>query len=236
MIIAMLFIGIGMVASLSDYHWLVSIHKPLGVLILILVAIRLINRLFNPAPPLPEGMPPLLRFAANASHIALYALMFALPLVGWGMLSAARYPIELYGSLQLPPILPHDAALYAELRTVHTVLAFLLFATFIAHLGAALMHALIFRDGVFPDHGVPGKFARASPRGPAAAMRLPLRMFDDWREGRYRHNIATHYPAAVRRRLGARRAATIASISLTRMAESISAVMAFPSRRAATRK
>ncbi len=151
MIIAMLFIGIGMVASLSDYHWLISIHKPLGVLILILVAIRLINRLFNPAPPLPEGMPPLLRFAAHASHIALYALMFALPLVGWGMLSAARYPIVLYGSLQLPPILPRDAALYAELRTAHTVLAFLLFATFVAHLGAALMHALIFRDGVFPS-------------------------------------------------------------------------------------
>src|SRR5271169_5004170 len=39
MVLAMLFIGIGMVASLSDYHWLVSIHKPLGVLILILDAI-----------------------------------------------------------------------------------------------------------------------------------------------------------------------------------------------------
>jgi cytochrome b561 len=29
------------------------------------------------------------------------------------------------------------------------VLAFLLFATVLAHLGAALTHALIFRDGVF---------------------------------------------------------------------------------------
>ena len=53
LVLAMLFIGIGMVASLSDYHWLVSIHRPLGVLILILVAIRLVNRLLNPAPPLP---------------------------------------------------------------------------------------------------------------------------------------------------------------------------------------
>ena len=151
MVLAMLFIGIGMVASLSDYHWLVSIHKPLGVLILILVAIRLMNRLLNPAPPLPQGMPAWQRFAAYASHVVLYVLMFALPLVGWGMLSAARYPIVLYGSLQLPPILPHDAALYAVLRTTHTVLAFLLFATFIAHFAAALMHALIYRDGVFPS-------------------------------------------------------------------------------------
>jgi cytochrome b561 len=151
MVLAMLFIGIGMVASLSDYHWLISIHKPLGILILIFVAIRLVNRLLNPPPPLPEGMPAWQRFAALASHILLYALMFALPLVGWAMLSAARYPIVLYGSLQLPPILPLDVALYAVLRMTHTVLAFLLFATFIAHFGAALMHALIYRDGVFPS-------------------------------------------------------------------------------------
>jgi cytochrome b561 len=163
MVLAMLFIGIGMVASLTDYHWLVSIHKPLGIMILILVAIRLVNRLLSPAPPLPEGMPVWQRFAAHASHVVLYALMFALPLVGWGMLSAARYPIVLYGPLELPPILPHDAALYAVLRTAHTVLALLLFATFIAHFGAALMHALIYRDGVFPSmapwNARPGKFA-----------------------------------------------------------------------------
>jgi cytochrome b561 len=151
MVLAMLLIGVGMVASLSDYHWLVSIHKPLGILILLLVAIRLVNRLLNPAPPLPAGMPRWQRFAAHASHVVLYALMFTLPLIGWGMLSAARYPIVLYGPLELPPILPHDAALYAMLRTAHTVLALLLFATFVAHFGAALMHALIYRDGVLPS-------------------------------------------------------------------------------------
>ena len=55
----------------------------------------------------------------------------------------------LLGPLQLPPILPHDEILYAWLRLLHTYLAYLLFATFLAHLGAALTHALIFRDGVF---------------------------------------------------------------------------------------
>jgi cytochrome b561 len=111
-------------------------------------------------------MPAWQRFAAHASHVVLYALIFALPLVGWGMLSAVRYPIVLYGALELPPILPHDAALYAMLRTVLTVLALLLFATFIAHFGAALMHALIYRDGVFqsmaPWRTQLGKFAVAA--------------------------------------------------------------------------
>jgi cytochrome b561 len=128
-----------------------SIHKSLGILILVLVAIRLVNRLLNPAPSLPDGLPAWQRIVAHTSHVVLYALMFALPLIGWGMLSAARYPIILYGPLQLPPILPHDAVLYAVLRTAHTVLALLLFATFIARFSAALMHALIYRDGVFPS-------------------------------------------------------------------------------------
>jgi cytochrome b561 len=138
-----------MVASLANYHWLVSIHKPLGALILVLVAIRLINRLLHPAPPLPAAMPSLMAFVARASHVVLYLLMFALPLVGWAMVSASGTPVVLYGPLHLPPIMPHDAALYAMLRSAHTVLALLLFVTFLAHLGAALLHALIFRDGVF---------------------------------------------------------------------------------------
>lgn len=149
LILAMLFIGAAMVSSLADYHDLVAIHRPLGILLLALVALRLINRLLSPPPPLPAAMPPLLRFAAHASHWLMYGLMFALPLVGWGMLSAAGYPIPLVGGLYLPPILPHDAAVYAVLRPLHTVLAYLLFATFLAHLGAALTHALVFKDGVF---------------------------------------------------------------------------------------
>ncbi|MFG1463176.1 cytochrome b [Xanthobacter sp. DSM 24535] len=149
MILAMLFIGIGMVASLADYHWLVSIHRPLGIAILILVTIRLVNRQVNRPPPLPQDMPAFLRIAAHGSHVLLYGLMFAVPLVGWGMLSAARYPIVLYGAFELPPILPQSDLLFAWLRTAHTVLALALFVTFLVHLGAALMHALVFRDGVF---------------------------------------------------------------------------------------
>ena len=149
LILTMLFIGIGMVSSLSTYHRLVSIHKPLGILILVLVAIRLINRLLDPPPPLPENFPPLLRIVADASHWLLYGLMFAVPLVGWSMLSAAGYPIVLIGNLHFPAILPHSNSLYSVLRPLHTALALLLFATFLAHLGAALTHALVFRDGVF---------------------------------------------------------------------------------------
>jgi cytochrome b561 len=149
LIIAMLFIGVGMVSTVSErYALLVSIHKPLGIAILALVVIRLINRLIKRPPPLPASLPPIQRLAAQASHWALYALMFAMPLVGWGMLSAGAYPIVLYGPLQLPPILPQSVSVYALLREAHTVLAYLLFATVLVHLAAALFHGLIRRDGV----------------------------------------------------------------------------------------
>jgi cytochrome b561 len=150
MILAMLFVGIGMATSVSErYSLLVAIHRPLGIAVLIVVAIRLVNRLLHRPPPLPESLPPLQRVAAKASHVLLYALMFVMPLLGWGMLSAARYPIVIFGSVRLPPILPHDPALYAVLRQLHTDFAYVLFGVFLAHLGAALLHGLIRRDGVF---------------------------------------------------------------------------------------
>lgn len=89
------------------------------------------------------------RSVAHASEVLLYTLLFVLPLVGWGMLSAARYPIVLGGSLHLFPILPHSVMLYAFLRRTHTVLAYLLFLAFIAHFGAILFHTLVVRDGLF---------------------------------------------------------------------------------------
>jgi len=149
LVLAMLFIGIGMVSTTSPrYAGLLSVHKSIGIIILVLVAVRLVNRLRHPPPPLPADLPAWQKIMARASHVALYALMFALPLVGWSMLSAGGYPIVIFGSLHLPAILPHDAAMFAMLRSAHSALAFALFAVFLGHLGAALFHALIRRDEV----------------------------------------------------------------------------------------
>jgi cytochrome b561 len=148
MVLTMLCIGVCMVASLANYHLLVSIHRPLGIAILILVVVRFVNRLLNPPPPFPATMSRTERLAATASELTMYGLMFMLPLVGWGMLSAARYPIAIIGSLQLPFILPHNLMLYAVLRKAHTFLAYFFFLTFMAHFGAILFHTLVVRDGM----------------------------------------------------------------------------------------
>ena len=104
-------------------------------------------------------MSPQERLAAHASEVLLYTLLFVQPLVGWGMLSAARYPIVMFGSLHLFPILPHSVMLYAFLRRTHTFLAYLLFLAFLAHFGAILFHTLIVRDGML-SRMLPGR-ARA---------------------------------------------------------------------------
>ena len=148
MILTMLCIGVTMVASLANYHWLISIHRPLGIAILILAVVRFVNRKLSSLPPFPATMSRAERRVATASEYTMYGLMFALPLVGWGMLSAAHYPIVLFGSLHLPFILPHDAMLYAVLREAHTILAYFFFLMFIAHFGAILFHTLIVRDGL----------------------------------------------------------------------------------------
>ena len=92
-ILAMLFIGVGMVSTvMPKYLQLVSIHKSLGIAILLLALVRLMVRLRYGAPPLPADLPEPMKLAAHLSHYALYALMIGMPLIGWGMLSAAAYP------------------------------------------------------------------------------------------------------------------------------------------------
>jgi cytochrome b561 len=148
-ILAMLFIGVGMVSTVKpDYLKLVSIHKPLGIVILVLALIRLVVRLVRGAPPLPADMPVPMKLAAYLSHLAFYALMIALPLLGYGMLSAADYPVVVFG-VQLPSLLPHSNGLHTVLWNAHRFLALCFFALIVVHLAAALFHALVRRDGVF---------------------------------------------------------------------------------------
>ncbi len=148
-ILAMLFIGVGMVSTIRpDYLSLVSIHKPLGIAILILALVRLVVRLRLGTPGLPADLPAPMKLGAELSHYALYGLMFAMPLIGWGMLSAAAYPVQILG-VTLPAILPQNDGLHTLLWNAHRLLAFAFFALILLHIAAGLFHALVRRDGVF---------------------------------------------------------------------------------------
>jgi len=148
MVITQLLLGVTMVASLSYYPLLLAIHRPLGLAILAFAVIRLLNRLTHSPPSFLATMSRLERRIASWSEYLMYALLLVQPLIGWAMLSAARYLITVYGPIDLPGIAPPNIALYELLRSCHEALAFLLFFTFTGHVGAVLFHTLVIRDGI----------------------------------------------------------------------------------------
>ena len=83
MVIAQLFIGVTMVASLSYYPLVLAIHRPLGMAILAFAVVRLLNRIMHRPPPFLATMSPIERRIATWSEYLLYALFLAQPLIGW---------------------------------------------------------------------------------------------------------------------------------------------------------
>lgn len=148
-VIAQLLIAAVMVTSLFYQPLLTAIHKPLGLLILVVVIIRLINRLAHRTPAPLATMGRFERFVATASEFLMYGLLLLQPLVGWAVVSASGVPVVIFDNLILPPIAPNDAVLYGLLERSHRLLAYALLAVFTAHLCAVLFHALVLRDGLF---------------------------------------------------------------------------------------
>jgi cytochrome b561 len=149
-ILAMFFIGVGMVSTITPkYLPLITVHKTLGTIIFLLALIRLGVRLRFGAPALPADLPSPLKLAAKLSHYVLYALMLAMPLLGWTMLSAANYPVVLWGGLRLPQLVSPSDGLHTFLWAAHVYLAFAFYALVLLHLAGALFHALVRRDEVF---------------------------------------------------------------------------------------
>ena len=95
----------------------------------------------------------------------LYALMLAMPLLGWAQLSAAGLPIVMFDGVNLPAIVTASPTLYAWCHDAHSLLAKLLFAVVLVHLSAALVHAWIYRDAVFSSMAKGGKSAAATQDG-----------------------------------------------------------------------
>jgi len=80
--------------------------------------------------------------------VALYLLMFALPLSGWVYSSSTGYPTVYLGLLQLPDLVGKDKELGDMLKEVHELLNFALLGLVIAHVAGALKHHFIERDDI----------------------------------------------------------------------------------------
>ena len=133
---------------LKLFNW----HKWAGISILVLSALRLLWRLTHPAPALPASielaMPGWQLKAHQLTHVALYALFFIVPLIGWAYTSAAGFPVVLFGLLPLPDLLGADKGLAELIKPWHEISAFALAGLVVLHVAAALKHHFIDRDGL----------------------------------------------------------------------------------------
>ena len=133
---------------LKLYNW----HKWAGIVVLTLSFVRLLWRLLRPAPALPasiaQAMPAWQRVAHHGTHWVLYALFFAVPLLGWTYSSATGFSIVVFGVLPLPDFVGKDAALAEILKEAHALGAYAMAVFVLLHVGAALKHQFIDRDGL----------------------------------------------------------------------------------------
>ena|SRR3990167_9180671 len=148
LIIGLLVLGLYMVAlpisyeKLKLYGW----HKEYGLLALALVIFRLIWRLINITPHL--SLPLLEKLAARSVHWAFYIFMFAMPITGWLITSAAGLPASFFGLFVLPNLIAPNEELRIFFQAVHKWLGYGFIATIVLHASAALKHHFINKDDI----------------------------------------------------------------------------------------
>lgn len=124
-------------------------HFATGVAILALTVLRLGWRLTHRPPPWPQHLAAWERWSAGAVHWLLYAVMILVPLSGWVMMSASEYPINIYGLFTIPKLGVEQSEAFAELMSErHELLAFAMIGLLVIHIGAALRHRHVLKDGV----------------------------------------------------------------------------------------
>jgi cytochrome b561 len=151
-IITMLPLGGIMVSDGLDratQNTLFILHKNLGVVILLLMLARLAYRMMHPPAPLPAHMPGWQKRAAGATHILLYIMVVFMAITGYLRVTLGGFPIEGLGAIGLHPLLARNEGLADIAKSAHFYGRFILLAVLALHIGAALHHALVLRDGVF---------------------------------------------------------------------------------------
>ena len=158
MILGLLGLGFYMANFVDDVFEqfnLTQIHKSWGFTVFVLVLLRMIWRFMNPTPALPAAMSPVEKGLAHGGHLALYALMFAMPLSGWLMSSASTlqelYGVKnkVFGLFEMPdPFVPGSSELEEIFANIHFFCGIALTVVVAAHVAAALKHHFVEKDNV----------------------------------------------------------------------------------------
>ncbi len=167
-IIGMILLGWNM----DDSEFLFQLHKSIGITILMLTIARIVWRLMNPPPPLPAEMAGYEKTASHLVHFGFYALMLAMPLTGWLLVSTSynfHVPTVLYGLISWPEI-PGVGFLankdgHGAVQFVHSKLAWVALGLLALHVAGAVKHEFSAEEGVL-KRMLPGLFGKSEKPAP----------------------------------------------------------------------
>ena len=126
---------------------LYTAHKSIGFLIFWLVVARLIYRFRNGAPADEPTLEWWQKLASHATHWSLYVLLLVVPLLG--LRGVSQYGARnIYGPVSLPQIATENQDAAGFTFWLHGVAAFALALLILTHIGAAIFHFVIRKDGV----------------------------------------------------------------------------------------
>lgn len=129
---------------------LIGNHKAIGLTVLVLTVVRIFWRLTHKAPPLLDTLKTWEAALSKVVHVLMYGLMLAIPLAGWGMasISAKGAPISIFGLFGFPAMpIAHEKSTQELFYELHEITATLMLVLLALHLGAAIKHHMIDKDG-----------------------------------------------------------------------------------------
>jgi cytochrome b561 len=119
----------------------------LGVSIFVLLIIRIVWRHISPPPQFSDNIAVIFRRLATAGHIALYGMMFLLPVVGVIMSWANGKTVAVFGLFAIPAMIGPDESLGTAMASVHALMGNAILVVAGGHAAAALFHQYVLRDG-----------------------------------------------------------------------------------------
>ncbi len=139
---------LGLTLDTTEFKF-ITIHKQLGLTILLLVLLRILWRICNTYPNMASELSLFEKFAAKSGHIVLYVLMLAIPIFGVLMVQAKGYPLQFWGLFSIPTFIsPQSHDISHQLKLVHEYLAHIIIIFAVLHALFALYHHFVNKDSI----------------------------------------------------------------------------------------
>lgn len=150
-LVLLMFFGIiGFAQAVTDEERMEMLvgHSSLGTLISIFIIIRIYKRFIKKDAVPAQNISNIQRQASFAVHYAIYFLLVLIPVSGYLAASFHELPVMVFGNFNVNGGREFNQTLFENLRAIHQLGIFSLMGLLVLHIGAALLHGIVRRDGV----------------------------------------------------------------------------------------